>query len=195
MKLLARIISITFHPIIFSLLLPFTVVFKRTNNVYYSLKWMMFSSGFLILTMFIYFLFRPKEFFTDFDISHREKRTLFYILAGVSTLLFFFTVVLLKGIFFPLSVVALGVVISCVLLEIANRYLKVSIHAAMVTAYIVTLGILYGWKVLLLTLWIIPALAWSRLVLKKHTLLEIVVGIIMGELVTGITFAIGTLLH
>lgn len=192
---LALIISVLFHPIVFSLLLPFTVIFKRSGDIGYSLKWMVFSSGFLLMTMFLYFLIRPKEFFTDFDISKREKRSLFYFLAGISTLAYFITLVVVKGVYFPLAIVALGIVISCVLMEFVNRYVKVSIHTAMSCAYVVTVGILYGWQSFFIIGWIIPVIAWSRLTLQKHTPLEIVSGILLGELVTGATFALGILLH
>lgn len=147
------------------------------------------------MTMFLYFIIRPKEFFTDFDISKREKRSLFYFLAGVSTLVYFLTIVMVKGIYFPLAIVALGVVISCVLLEFVNRYIKVSIHTAMSCAYVITVGILYGWQSFFLIGWIIPAIAWSRLTLKKHAPAEIITGVLLGEVVTGVTFALGILLH
>src|SRR5258706_12626123 len=94
---LARVISKIFHPLVFSVLLPFTVVYKSTDNVLYSFKWMAFSSGFIVLTMVTFFLFLPKEFFKDFDISHKEKRNLLYILGGISTFIYFITIVALKG--------------------------------------------------------------------------------------------------
>lgn len=194
MKLLAKVTSIVFHPVIFSLVLPFTLVFRHTHNIVYAFKWMIFSSIFLFLALFLFFLSRPKEFFSDFDIAKREKRQLFYAITCISGILYLCAALFIKGPAFPLSIVAIGIVISCVVLEIANRFVKVSIHTAVSVAFVVSMGLLYGWTVFFSLLIIIPAIIWSRLTLKKHTRIEVTLGVALGIMVTFLTFSIGLLL-
>lgn len=194
MKLFAQCISWVFHPVIFSLLTPFIIVYWHTTDVFYSLKWTGFSLFFLLLALGIFFLMRPKEFFTDFDIYKREKRVAFYFVACGIAFVYFLVSVYFKGLFFPLSGVALGIVIGLVLLEIINAYVKASIHVAIVCSFVLTLGILYGWIPFLLTIWIPPLVGFSRLTLRKHTPKEVTVGAFFGIFVTLATYLVGKLL-
>jgi len=194
MKLVAKITSIIFHPVVFSLVLPYTLVFRHSHNAIYALKWMVFSSIFLFLALFLFFLSRPKEFFSDFDIAKREKRQLFYAIVCISGILYLCAALFIKGPSFPLSIVAIGIVLSCVLLEICNRFVKVSIHTSVAVAFVVSMGLLYGWGVFFSLFIVIPGIIWSRLTLQKHTPIEVIVGILVGIVVTFITFGIGLVL-
>lgn len=160
----------------------------------YSLKWTAFSLFFLLLALGIFFVMRPKEFFSDFDIYKREKRVAFYFVACGIAFVYFLVSVYFKGIFFPLSGVALGIVLGLVLLEIINAYIKASIHVAIVCSFVLTFGILYGWRAFVLTVWIPPLVGFSRLKLHKHTPREVTVGAFFGVFVTLATYFIGKLL-
>lgn len=194
MRYFARIISLLFHPAIFTLLTPFLVVYRETWNLSYSLKWTLFTTVFLVLALFIFYLIRPKEFFKDFDIYKREQRVAFYTIGCIVALLYFVVAVYVKGFFFSLSALSLGIVIGLVLLEIINFYIKASIHVAVACAFVVTMGVLYGGIIFLTIWWIAPLIAWSRYALKRHTPPEIIAGALFGGFVTGITFFIGKLL-
>jgi membrane-associated phospholipid phosphatase len=108
--------------------------------------------------------------------------------------LYFLIAVYFKGIFFPLSALALGIMIGLVLLEIINFYIKASIHVAVVCSFVITMGLLYGGMVFLLLCVMAPLVAWSRLFLKKHTAIEVIAGTLFGSFVTSLTFFIGKLL-
>ena len=187
---IARLISFIFHPVVFILLTPFTIVYHQSFDIEYGLKWVIFTSLFLFLGLLTFFFLRPTQFLTDFDISKRQNRPLFYAVALLFALLYFITSVILKGIFFPLSLVALGIILGIILFEVANFYLKVSVHGALVAAYVVTVGLVYGPLAFLIICWMPVAVAWSRVVLKRHTKLEIWSGIGIGILVSLLTFAV-----
>ncbi len=191
---LARVLSLVFHPIFFTLLIPFLVIYYHTSNVITGLEWMIFSALFLLLAIIVFFFLEPVEFLTDFDLSKRQKRPLFYSIILFFAVIYFIIAILFKGIFFPLSIVALGIILGIVLFEFANFYLKVSIHSAISSAYVVTIFLLYGITAGILMCWIPFAVAWSRVVLKKHTKWEIVTGGILGILVTLVTFALAKIL-
>ena len=194
MRSFARFISLAFHPVIFTLFTPFLVVYRESWNLWYSIRWTLFTTGFLILALFIFYLMRPKEFFSDFDIYKREQRVAFYTIGCIMAVLYFIVAVYFKGFFFSLSALSLGILIGLVLLEVINFYIKASIHVAVACSFVVTMGVLYGGMIFLAIWWLAPLVAWSRYALKKHTLPEITAGALFGGFVTGLTFFIGKLL-
>ncbi|HEX8966012.1 MAG TPA: hypothetical protein VF820_06300 [Patescibacteria group bacterium] len=191
---LAKITSVVFHPVIFILLIPFLVVYRGTADVLYGLKWLIFVCFFLFASLFVFFLLQPVEFLTDFDISNRQKRPIFYTVGLLFAILFFLAAISLKGIFFPLTIVSLGIILGIIIFELANFYLKVSIHNAVVTAFAITFGILFGYWAFVVFAWLPILMIWSRVTLKKHTFLEALTGCILGAVVTMLTFAIAKML-
>lgn len=191
---LAKLISFVFHPVLLALIIPFLFVFKETANFVYGLKWLFFSTFFLFLTMAGFYFVRPKKFFSDFDISIKEERHLFYSIALLTAVLYFIASLIFKGILFPLSIVALGIILGIVVLDIANYYMKVSIHMTVVTAYTVTIAMLFGIGPFFGFVLMIPLMGWSRLTLEKHTDRELLAGMFLGTGITLATFFIGRIL-
>lgn len=191
---LAKLISFVFHPLFCSAIVPFLVIYQNTSNPLYALKWVIFSAFFVILALIFLFVLEPYEMLSDFDISKREKRPIFYSVALLFALLYFIVAIIFKGLFFHLSIIALGIILGIVIFEIVNFFIKASIHAGVVTACVISVGILYGLVPLLAICWIIPLMVWSRLKLKKHTLKELIVGLTLGVIVTVATFIIGEVL-
>lgn len=190
-KQFAKLISFVFHPVVFSILIPFLFIYNQTANVFYGLKWMIFSCFFLFITLIIFYLLRPKEFFRDFDISYKEQRHLFYSTALLIAVVYFIASLLFKGILFPLSIVSLGIILGLVVTDFVNYYMKVSVHMAIATAYTVTIAMLYGIGPFFAFVWILPVMGFSRLQLKKHTDKEILTGMLLGTGITIVTFFIG----
>lgn len=190
----AKVVSLVFHPLVFAVLTPFLVVYHSTGDILYGLKWMVFSLFFLLLGLIVFFFIEPVTLLTDFDISNRQKRPIFYTISLLFAIIFFLSAIFFKGIFFPLSIVSLGIVIGLIVFEFVNFFLKVSIHIAVSSAYVITVGILYGPIAFFSVFWIPFVLFWSRIVLRKHTRAEAVAGIVLGPIVTLLTFAIGRIL-
>lgn len=188
---LARFLSLLFHPVNFLVPMPFFLVYKQTADSRYALKWEIYSFLFIILGIALFIWGRKKGFFSDQDLSKREERYLFYRLIFFLTLFYLVSAVFFKGILFPISIAAFGIVLGLLLFEIVNRYLKVSIHVGVASAFVIAMTLLYGPKILILTVWIIPLTLWSRLALKKHTAQETLVGGLLGVFITIITFLLG----
>jgi len=191
---LARLISFALHPIVFALLVPFLVVYKESASLIYGLKWTFFSSFFLFLAGGLFFFLRPKsvteDMDRDLDISHKENRHIFYSICAFFAVIYFIISIIFKGVFFPLSNIALGLILGIITFDILNYYIKVSIHAAVVSAYIVTFYFLYGLLPFLGVAWTLPLIIWSRLYLKKHTKTELFAGVVMGIAITLVTLLI-----
>lgn len=191
----ARLISFALHPVVFAVLVPFLVVYKESASLLYGLKWAFIASFFLFSASSIFFLVRTpdviKDMDNDMDISKKEHRHILYSVFALFAIIFFVVSLLFKGVFFPLSIVALGMIFGIVLSDLLNYYIKVSIHAAVVTAYIITFGVLYGLLPFFGVAWILFLIVWSRLYLKKHTTTELLAGIILGAFVTIATVYVG----
>lgn len=190
-KVFASVVSLLFNPALFFLIIPFFVVYKETASGFYALKWVFFSSLFIFLGVLYFLVGRIRGTFSDFDISKKEERKPFYFFAWFLAVIYLLTAVFLKGIFFPLSIVAIGIVLGLMVFEFVNNRVKASVHVGTACAFVITVGILYGNSVFSLIFWIVPLIAWSRLELKRHSLGEAVIGGMLGTVLTLVTFFIG----
>lgn len=191
----ARFLSFLFHPVTLLLPTPFLVVYKQTYNSLYALKWEVFSFFFIFLGIILFLLGRFTGLFSDSDLSKREERYAFYKMLLFLVFLYFLLSVFFKGIFFPMSIISLGILLGIVGFEIINHRIKASIHTGVACAFVVTLSLLFGNGALLATVWTVPLVSWSRLALKKHTVTEILVGGFFGLTITLLTFLIGKYIY
>lgn len=187
----AHLISFIFHPVFFSLFIPFLIAHKITGSIAYGLKWTIFSAVFLLIAIIIFYFVRPKEFLSDFDITHREQRHIFYSITLLAAVLYFIAALVFKGILFPLSIVSLGMILGLVSLDLINYYIKASIHMAVVTGYVVTVAIIYGLLPFFGFLWLILLVGWSRLYLSRHSQKEVLAGMMLGTFIPIVTYFIG----
>jgi hypothetical protein len=126
--------------------------------------------------------------YTDHHLSRREQRAVplglsaASVLAGVAVLA-------LAGA--PRAIVALQVAVLVTVLVVTAVTLvwKVSLHVAVVGAAACVLTLLGGeWWVLS---WLaVPVVGWARLRLTAHTVAQVVVGCLLGALVTGAVLVI-----
>lgn len=191
MNRLALFLSLLFHPVLFFFLMPFFVIYRQTNDPLYALKWELFSLLYIFTGLFLFLVGRKKGYFSDFDLTKRKERNLFYVIVLILALLYLGASLFFKGIFFSLSIVTLGIVMGILVFEVVNYYVKASVHMGIVSAWVVSMGLLYGITVFLSLVWIIPSVAWSRYVLKRHTAEELMIGFLLGVLITILTFFIG----
>jgi len=190
----AEFISAIFNPVIFLFLTPFIIVFHETESVSYALKWQIFSLVFLFIGITFLLFGLHKKIFSDLDITKREERKEFYKISLILSTSYLVATIIFKGPIFYISIAAAGIVIGVYILSLINNYLKVSVHLAVSSAFVVTIGLLYGINAFLSILLIIPLTAWSRYYLKKHKPLEMLIGCLVGVLVTFITLLISRIL-
>lgn len=183
----AEFISTIFNPVVFLFLTPFIIVFHETESVPYALKWQIFSLVFLFIGITFLLFGLHKRIFSDFDITKREERKEFYKISLILSISYFVATIIFKGPIFYISVAAAGIVIGVYILSLINNYLKVSVHLAVSSAFVVTMGVLYGVNIFLPIFLIVPLTAWSRYYLKKHKPLEMFIGFLVGASVTFIT--------
>lgn len=185
--LAAKLLSFIFNPLVFFLLMPYLVVLKQTNDHIAALRWAVFSAAFVIIGLIIVVIGKLRGTFSDFDLSKRNERAKFYLMLWPLLISYVAAAFLFRGMFFSLSIIAVGIVIGLVLFELVNRKIKASIHIGVAVAFAMAIGILFGWFYFGITILIVPILAWSRLILKRHTIEEVFTGAFLGTIITGIT--------
>lgn len=190
-RLFPEFISYVFHPVNFVLTMPFLIVYRQTASGPYALKWAIFSAMFIVLGLFFVVMGRIRGVFSDFNISKREERPKFYIMVWILACIFMGIAFVLKGVFFPLSIISFAIVIGTICIEVINNFLKISVHLTIATAWAVSIGILFGIYPFLFFLPFLFLLAWARIRLQHHTVPELIGGGIAGVIITVVTFLIG----
>ena len=132
----------------------------------------------ICFSLFAFFPFLPVLYFykkniVDLDISKKEMRTPFFVIAAIfySIAAAIFVITNTEIMF----LLALSYAFVTIILLMINRVWKVSVHSAGVTGPIFALIFVFGLIVLPLSLLII-LVSWSRIKLKKHTFTQTFVG-------------------
>lgn len=179
MNRLARLISLVFDPrLVVPVLLLLAVLTAYNNGAKLMfLALLLFIDG-VVPGMFYRHLHKSGEI-SDWDISRRRERLPLYLfttvvhLGGVGLAWFYGQAALAQvlGIFWVLAVI----------FTLVTAFWKVSVHvgvsAALVTFLLLTGGVSYWWLYFLVGL-----VAWSRLVLKRHKIEQVLIGGLLGVL-------------
>ncbi|WP_433048509.1 phosphatase PAP2 family protein [Dactylosporangium sp. CS-033363] len=124
---------------------------------------------------------------TDHHIGDRRQR-LVPLLVGMGSVLAGFVVLLLAHAHRELLAAVVAGGVGLVVAALVNHFWKMSIHAAVAAGSVVILSLVYG-PILLVTAPLVAAVGWSRVVLKDHTVLQVLVGTVVGAIVAGGVFA------
>ncbi|MEK7581401.1 MAG: hypothetical protein AAB512_03900 [Patescibacteria group bacterium] len=131
----------------------------------------------VILPISLFFLVLKKKKISDIDVTKRKERYGLFgfmtVILAVSCIVAYF---LGNHLFFVLQLAALALGLTIFL--ITFRF-KISGHMLMNVSSIYVINYLFGWKLLWLFL-IIPLVAFARIYLKKHTLAQVLLGLILG---------------
>ena len=180
--LLAQIISWTFNPLVMVGVLLGVVGIKFPGNNHVA------TAGFLILVFILIILVYgvKKGWFSDFELTLRHER---HFLNGIMLLLgaplFFFV----SGNSFSYYAIFY---VWLVMFSVITLWWKISGHTGVFTLVFILLNHIFvgmlWWLVIL-----VPILAWSRVVLKKHTLFQVIGGILFSGIIGWGGIALGGL--
>ena len=142
-----------------------------------------FSAG--IPGLVVYILWRTGRI-TDVHVAVREQRTIPFLSAIISGAA---GVTLLHLVHAPRELVALGAGFlgNGVALALISLRWKISVHVAVLTASVISLGLVVD-KALLLLLICLPVVLWARLYRGKHTLLQALVPIVLTAALTPVVY-------
>jgi hypothetical protein len=181
MKTLARIISFLTNPLLVLFPLPFLLIYSSGYGHLIALKWTLFSIIFLFIAgLFVLYEVKQKVF-SDMDVSKREQRKLlFSVIALIAAIYLFFLYILSAPQI--LFITVWGVMIGILFASLINTKIKVSLHVGVITAVLLTLSQLYNLPYAIFL--IIPLVGWSRIEIRRHSLAEVITGLIFGITLT-----------
>lgn len=187
-KFFAKTISTILNPLVILIPVPFILVLKSTNNYSLAFFWGLFSLVFMgILSLFI-ILGIKLHYFSDLDISKRKDRPLlftFSIFLSAAYIVFLYFLNAPKILFIVIFALILGLTVF----EIVNRYTKASIHVATISAFVMSLFIVYD-GIFIFSFLLIPLVAWARIKTHNHTKKQTIVGGSLGILITLVVYVI-----
>ncbi len=172
----AKRISLILHPFLIAPLSIVLVLYLDTGNLLSALGWAGLCAAFVVAPAGLYLRKKlKKKAYSDADVSVRKQRYGFYVF-GTSCMVVCFAVLLWMGA--PQVLVAFfgAALLSVVSAAVLTRFwTKVSIHAGVMagaTVAVVFYSLAWGGVLAGLTLLV----SWSRLVLKRHTLQQAILG-------------------
>lgn len=178
MKKVAQIISGISNPLVIAIPFTYALVFRNRGDAAFGAAWTIISMAFAALVALYVFYGVRLGIFSDYDVSRRAQRPRLFIFTAIVSVMYFAVVYILNGprvLLLGLAALIMGDIIA----EVVNTKIKASMHMAVFSAFAVALGLLYSG-----TFWIVclfaPVVAWSRIVLKRHTLPEAAVGTMLG---------------
>lgn len=176
----ARIVSGILSPL--SIAIAAVAVAGYAINDESALSWIALYIALSILppTLYIMYLVR-KGIVTDFHLNVRKERTKPFLIMTANTAVVFLVMLLLGAPKLILIVIATAVLQLFFMLLITLRW-KISGHCTAVAGLVVLALALFGENLLPSTL-LIPLVAWSRIRLKRHTLVQTVAGSFMGAVI------------
>jgi len=180
MKTVAQIISIVLHPFV-TIVAMVIIRGWRHGSFSGTLAAVIAVGTIAILPVAVLILYKVLTGkWTTVDASRKlERPTLYAVsLSALLGLVLYLTMKEPDSVLVPGSLGAFGLLLCA---WIVNRWVKTSLHMAfgsLVATVLIAGGAIAGWGMLAL----LPALAWSRLKLKRHTWGELAFGAILGTM-------------
>lgn len=181
-KLFAEIISLVLNPLVLLVPLPFFLVYETTNNFSDAVKWAIVSIVFIFLFFSFILLGIKKGFFSNLDVSKKKQRSPLFFFGIILGLIYLAVLYFFHGPII-LSIGVTAIILGLSILELINKFIKVSVHLATLSSLFTFLILIEGWLFVFCFI-LIPVLMWSRIKTKNHTLLETLVGTLLGILLT-----------
>lgn len=194
MRRIARVITEIFAPFPLGSVALTVVAFHSSSSIGDALKWE--GSTLLVSLLPLTYLLWQMRYgkVTDYHFRQREQRLPVFAVFLVSWLVALLVLVRLGA---PRELVALigtGVAALVVMGAITSIW-KISMHSSVVAGLTTVFAVLFGIQVLVFVP-LIPMIGWSRVMVGDHTSPQVIAGMMIGAVVSGIAFTrILALLH
>jgi membrane-associated phospholipid phosphatase len=177
---ISRIISEIFNGFSTMILTP-TIAFAVSDiNITYKI---IFPFLYLAVTIVPFVILRKIGKISDYEFTKREERPPYFTITTIGYLILFVLTTLLKD---PtLTHVTLAVFAATCVLTIVTLYWKMSGHMTYSTLFFFTLIFLFPYAHFLPLIFLFtPLIAISRVILKKHTIMQTVVGTLVSATIS-----------
>lgn len=181
---LAQIISGIFNPLVLVVFITAGIVYQETGSLLYSSKWFVVAAIFSVLFALFIIISIKKGIFSNFDVSTKKQRPLLFLAGTVGVIFSMIFVKMTNGsehLMTSLVVALLGIGAY----QLVVSRIKASVHMGILTVFVCFFISLFGLKVIPLIL-LLPVVGWARVKEKEHTVPEVIAGLLIGILFSGI---------
>lgn len=181
----ARSISTILSPAAVSIPVVVLVAFYHTNTLLSALSYAGLTLVFLSFGPLVYILLGVRlGKLSDLDVSRRTERTGPFLFGLLSVVLGLFVLAFLHAPKDLITVMIITAVSGIIMVVITWRW-KISIHAATLAGSLTMLTALYG-VVLLPTFVLLVLVNWSRVLLRRHTVAQVIMGSLVSIILTSV---------
>lgn len=176
---IARHVSNILAPATISVPMILLVALYKASSIASALAYAGLTLFFLSIGPFTYILIGVRlGKLSDVDVSKRTERVGPFIFGLISVCLGWFALVLAHG---PAPLISTVIVtaISGLIMMMITLWWKISLHASSLGAAATILTVLYG-AALLPTFALLVLVGWSRVVLRRHTLSQVIAGSLLS---------------
>lgn len=176
----SRIISDFFNPLI-SLIIFFIYMSIQKYNIKEALQHFLPILGIVILPIIFWIVYHVKTGrYTNMDVSNRVQRKTLYIFIGICVLFYLAFTYIKYGSF---DFVMLFILILLLALQISNYFIKSSMHTAF-NIFVAALFFSFDTYMGIVWLFIAILVGVTRVILKRHTPKEVILGAFIAFLVS-----------
>lgn len=186
---IARHISNILSPMAVSLPFIFLVAFYHASSPFSAVGYACMTLFFLSVGPMLYILYGVRTGkFTDVDVSVRSQRAGPFLFGLTSALIGLLVLALIGG---PrnLQTVLLATILTGILYMAITLKWKISIHASSLAGALTMLTALYG-TVVLPAFSLVVLVSWSRVVLRRHTLSQVIAGSLVSVTLASVVLAL-----
>ncbi|MEJ7559187.1 MAG: hypothetical protein WKF66_12830 [Pedobacter sp.] len=184
----AKILSYLSHPLFTSLFLIISFSLTRYSTRQAMIIMAILIFGVVLPMNVVTYLGLRKGRFTDFDVSSRSQRSPLYIMV-IITMLIASGAIYLLGLDRVLFSNCLITSLLLLTVYLINYRLKVSLHVSLNIFFCFILYQIHPYSAIAFAL-VLPLVAFSRLLLKRHTLAEVAAGVAVGLVFGGLLLMI-----
>ncbi len=174
----AKIASDLFNPVLIAFFGDIIYIFVglEAKTVSQITRLSIFPILHALLPSFILLLLIKIGKISDYEITKKNERTGFF----TALLICFAIATVLSTIQTEYFVLNLATTVTLALIILINTKWKISVHTAFDTLIFGSLAVFVDWRFIFLLL-LLPLIAWSRVVLKKHSVKQTIGGILLAS--------------
>lgn len=184
---IANYISDGLNPLALGIMTLAAVSLEATATTSEAFRWFLLVTALNILPILTVAIILVRSGRMDALFSNRRhQRHRIYVIGLFFTVI---TLLLLNWISAPTAIIAavLIALVTVVTFAAVNLWWKISVHTSTTSAFVVMLHVFYGWWALP-SLFLLPAMAWSRVKLAQHTLGQVIAGSVVSAGIVLIIF-------
>jgi membrane-associated phospholipid phosphatase len=188
---LARLTTNILNPFLAGFVVIVLLAFKGTDSAAAAVKWASISTCLSVLPVLVVVVYLVRQKKLDgFFSNPRPQRTGIYLLASAVGALGYWLLWYLQAPELLVATFAAGLAAMVVFMGI-NLFWKISLHTAFLAGAVVISIIAYG-AAAVGALILLPPVAWSRMSLRQHSLVQVMAGaIISAAIVLGVFWGYG----